>query len=449
MKRLLSVITFLVLPFFCGALEPVGYTVPFKLASGVPAGAVFSEETIAFEGAGFIKIHLDNLLLNENDVLSLFNGDNVVFNIEGPFEGPLWLPSVLSDTAKLIISRGSAFAPSFSIDEVGVGLAQSPEPESICGIDDRRNAVCYDSEKQQKGDAIGRMLFQSGGGWYLCTGSLVSSNGHFLTCNHCIEDQYGAGTMEVWWRYQASSCGGTQGEYEYVTTGSQFVTTDAGLDFTLLQLDDSTPAQRYGYLEAANRQPQKGETIWIPQHGGGMIKKFAVESDMDEGGTAKIIDDNLQGWVNASDIGYYADTEGGASGSPVLDSENKIMALHHFGLPSGYSCDSYYMNQGVKMSLIYPKIAPYLDQPNPPDISSIKKIANPFRLIVKGKDIDSRIAVYIGSDTTPWSGVSYKGSTKIVIKKGAILKQRFPKGVAVPITFVNPDGGTTICAFTR
>jgi len=119
------------------------------------------------------------------------------------------------------------------------------------------------------------MLFQEGGLWYLCTGSLISSSGHFLTNNHCISDQSGASSLEVWWRYQSSTCNGTTGSKEYTSVGSTFLTTNENLDFTLLQISD-TNIEKYGFISIANRDAVKGERIWIPQHGGGNIKTFAV-----------------------------------------------------------------------------------------------------------------------------------------------------------------------------
>jgi lysyl endopeptidase len=362
MKKFVLAVMLLSFGFLSYSLEPVGYSVPFKMTNSLAGIAQADQEVVAFKGAGFIKIHLKELRLNQGDSFSISNGNELITKIYGPFENSLWLPSVLSDAAYLELEKGSNEAPFFEIDEVGLGLSSTPpHAESICGIDDRKNAVCYDSSKQLPGNAVGRMLFAVGSAWYLCTGSLVSQEGHFLTNNHCVEDQYGASTMEVWWKYQADTCGGVSGGHDYVTTGAQFLATDHDLDFTLLQLDDISPSQKYGYLRIANRPPVQGEVIWIPQHGGGSIKTFAVNSDLEAGAPAKIIDDSLEGWFPDSDIGYYADTEGGASGSPVLDSNNKIIALHHFGLPAGYSCDANNMNQGVKMSLIYPKITTYIN----------------------------------------------------------------------------------------
>jgi hypothetical protein len=53
-----------------------------------------------------------------------------------------------------------------------------------------------------------------------------------------------------------------------------------------------------------------------------------------------------------NDVGYYCDTEGGSSGSPVLEtSSHKVIALHH--------C-AYCPNRGVPIHLVYDEIAQYL-----------------------------------------------------------------------------------------
>lgn len=448
MKKFLlfALLFFLTFQFFC--LEPVGFSVFYNLSSGLKPNQTESTEILNFPESSFIKLHLSKLVLGQNDEILISGGDDQ-FSVAGPYNGEIWLPSVSSETVAITLKRNPNSNPFFVIDEIGLGLPQnSGQIESICENDDRKNAVCYDETMQRAADPVGRMLFQSGAGWYLCTGSIISPNGHFLTNNHCIEDQSGASTLEVWWRYQSSTCDGTTGTKEYVTTGAQFITTNKNLDFTLLQLNDPEPAQKYGYIPITNRLPIKGEKIWIPQHGGGNIKKFAVESDMDQGGYAVVDSDNLDGWIANSDFGYYADTEGGSSGSPVLDSQNKLLGLHHFGLPTGYTCGTY-MNQAVKISLIYPLIADYIGEPIPPHILSVSKAADPFRIIIQGENFQNGISVFIGASTTPWQDVSYKSDTKIVLKKGNPLKSMFPKGEAVQIKLVNPDGGTAYTTFVR
>ena len=65
--------------------------------------------------------------------------------------------------------------------------------------------------------------------------------------------------------------------------------------------------------------------------------------------TAKI----ANGRGSNTDIGYYCDTIGGSSGSPVVAaSSNRVIALHHLG-----GC----YNKGAKISKIWPQVATYFN----------------------------------------------------------------------------------------
>ena len=85
----------------------------------------------------------------------------------------------------------------------------------------------------------------------------------------------------------------------------------------------------------------------------------------------------------------------------------------------------------------------------PPSVSSVTKIGSPFRLKVYGSDLDPAILIYIAGDSSPWPVVKFKSSSSLVIKGGTSLKSLFPKGVGVPIRFVNPDGQEATFVFTR
>ncbi|HQO21420.1 MAG TPA: PKD domain-containing protein [Acidobacteriota bacterium] len=85
----------------------------------------------------------------------------------------------------------------------------------------------------------------------------------------------------------------------------------------------------------------------------------------------------------------------------------------------------------------------------PPSVSSVTKIGSPFRLKVYGSDLDPAILVYIAGDSSPWPVVKFKSSSSLVIKGGTSLKSLFPKGVGVPIRFVNPDGQEATFVYRR
>jgi hypothetical protein len=137
------------------------------------------------------------------------------------------------------------------------------------------------------------------------------------------------------------------------------MTDNYNYDFTLFTVKDFESISSFGYLDIDPRTPLLNEEIYIPQHGAGDPKQFGIESDMDSGNVCRIGDAIANGRATNSDTGYYCDTTGGSSGSPVLARSNhQVIAIHHFGI-SGSTCSSSNMNQGVRMDLIWPLVEEY------------------------------------------------------------------------------------------
>ena len=87
---------------------------------------------------------------------------------------------------------------------------------------------------------------------------------------------------------------------------------------------------------------------------------------------------------------------------------------------------------------------------DPPVITSISKVSGePFRIRILGANFKAGVVVFIGADASPWPSVKMKDSTRLTLKKGSTLKSRFPKGVAVVLRVVNPDGGQASMSYTR
>lgn len=83
-----------------------------------------------------------------------------------------------------------------------------------------------------------------------------------------------------------------------------------------------------------------------------------------------------------------------------------------------------------------------------PLIYRISKLSDPFRLKISGDHFQQGLKVFIGSDSTAWSGVQAKDGSTIILS-GSGLLSKFPRGVAVIIRVVNPDGGTATGTFKR
>ncbi len=329
----------------------------------VPANTLVWSYTIEQPGMSWIKIHFDKFRLNDADYIELLDQNGVVIehilgselsNIEetiykvsslGNGKISFWGPAVDGETVTVNLYAGSdkSVAYGFEIDQLGIGtfpMFEEPMLESICGADDKVSIACVaTSPYQNLGKAVGRMLYQSGSSWYVCTGFLCSCNSsHFLTNEHCITSQAMVDTLQVRFNYRLSTCGGSSASY---TTyyGNSFVTDSTTYDFCLLTLGGS-PQNTYGYLGLINGNPIVGESIYIIQHPGGRQQEIGF-------GTVYTTTAN-----GGKDLSYYVDTEGGSSGSPVFaEIEDEVIGLHHYG-----GCP----NSAVKMNYIYEYITNYL-----------------------------------------------------------------------------------------
>ena len=188
--------------------------------------------------------------------------------------------------------------------------------DSICGTSDLMYVNDYDGSLGVDKEfvdfnkpAVGKM---NGVG---CTGTMIGED-LFLTASHCV----GGGTVgeEVLFDYEYEVGGQTTiMEYkpfkvaEIVEDGAQY-----NLDFAVLRLE-GTPGVDYGFRSLSKEVLQEGEPITIIQHPGGRPK-------MIESGT-------IFGF-NPDQLLYGdLDTEGGSSGSGVLNHDGFIVGVHTHG----------------------------------------------------------------------------------------------------------------------
>ena len=80
----------------------------------------------------------------------------------------------------------------------------------------------------------------------------------------------------------------------------------------------------FGYLGLETRAATLNEEIMIAGHPGGRQKELSVVSDRDGGGRCRVNSASTSGNGSNTDIGYYCDTEGGSSGSPVIARSSRL-----------------------------------------------------------------------------------------------------------------------------
>lgn len=334
------------------------------------------KKTITSPNAQFIKVHFSAFNIPQGAYVTVTNTTNSeqyvydglshkhhTFNPEMGENGLTQFSamSVFGDTAivTLHIPEGTIWQPhhQLEIDRFNAGFSNSVEyrqqneisPSSTCGVNERVDAVCWASsnpEEFERTRPVARLLMSGAG---LCTGWRVGPENHMFTNNHCFSTQSTLEDTEIWFNYQTTTCGGDSFENVVKVTGRELLKTNYELDYTVFSVNNFAAVTQFGYFGLDVREPQLGEQIFIPQHGAGNPKELSIESDRNASGLCEIDDAIANGRGVNTDTGYFCDTIGGSSGSPVVASNsNNVIALHHFG-----GCE----NQGVRIDKIWPQVA--------------------------------------------------------------------------------------------
>ena len=341
----------------------IGELEPLQLASPSPYGKAFGadarEYVVRYPGATYIRVHFSKFDLAPGDWLTISSPDgeeSFSYAGKGPnATGEFWANTILGDSAILRMQATTGGYGGFEVDSFGRGIVDivgelpgpDPSPDSVCGTQDWKDAACYASgtystEYEKSRAAVLELI----GCCTSCTAFKVSDGGQFLTNNHCASTNSGVQSIELRFMYQTPGCGTGTASYTGSVVGSQLVRTDATLDYTLFTTTGD--ATSIPCLTLENRLPAVGERIYIAGHPNGGPKKLSIESASNTGGLCRVDAAPYPGNSSTSDVGYYCDTAGGSSGSPVLSGDtHQVVALHHFG-----GC----LNSGVRTDLILGQI---------------------------------------------------------------------------------------------
>ena len=186
------------------------------------------------------------------------------------------LPAQVSTAGvEIAIPRVShLFTSPLSQAKVGSNAKAGFSGTSSCEID-----VTCDPSYAIESNAVARMSYVDGNaGSFLCTGTLLndaagSGTPYFLGANHCVSTQAAASSLETWWFYRASTCGGLTQDAAATTRigGATLLYANATTDtsFMLLNRDRGhtppTGAVFAGWSVAVPRLGDAAATLHHPQ----------------------------------------------------------------------------------------------------------------------------------------------------------------------------------------
>ncbi len=180
------------------------------------------------------------------------------------------------------------------------------------------------------------MLFPSGGSYYICSGGLLNNTANdgrplFLTANHCLSRSQSASGLEAFFDFRASSCNDSSAcDLSYTTMRQQFprvlgstiLATGRTGDFTLLELSSVPSGTRHFMGFSTTAVANSGNTaLYRISHPSGAPQAYSRQTVFTGSGICGTLPRGT--YIYSTDTNGA--TEGGSSGSPVLNAAGQVV----------------------------------------------------------------------------------------------------------------------------
>jgi V8-like Glu-specific endopeptidase len=260
----------------------------------------------------------------------------------------LWTPVIMSDdvTIELSVPAQSLDQVQLELGQIGQGFrtfAQSTNKSGSCNID----VACSDSKGWEK--EVNTVAVISTGGSAFCTGFMVNNTKgdktpYFMTAAHCRITASAAPSLVTYWNYQTSKCGGARdGKLTDFNTGSVHLATNAKSDATLVKLNSQPKpewnvnfagwdaTETIGTSAVGIHHPNVDEKSISFENDATALSSYGGQTSPGDSTHVRVID-----WDKGT-------TEPGSSGSPLFDSNHRVIGqLHGGGAACGNDLSDYY-----------------------------------------------------------------------------------------------------------
>ena len=239
-------------------------------------------------------------------------------------------PAGVAFEGNLAISQISqGYYDFFHIKAIEGGLGSA---EGTC----HPNAICYDNTWHAQINSVVCYTMTSGGYVYMCSGAMINNTAndnkqYLLSANHCYE----SGTWKFYFKYQATTCSGSNGSILKTATGYTLKAKDNGdssSDFMLVEITGTINTTYDVYLagwDISTSAPTNPTSCGAIHHPGGDIKKFSIPQNLNNGAMAGYGKFWLANWATATGA-----TEQGSSGSPLFNKDKLIVGQLYAGSSS-------------------------------------------------------------------------------------------------------------------